>query len=137
MPRLLGRFRTTSNDTRGARPAHLSDARPHQPAADDRHMLDQDLLGGSGRGGGGHGAHELPGHERHGAAEQRRTSREDGARGPSTSRVRAGRLRRRRGLVRAPLTGLTNSRSFPEGGARTQAQAKLEASSGCRRNFMF
>lgn len=69
---LLGRFRITSTTPGGARPAHLRDARAHQPTADDCHMLDQDLLGGRGRGGGGgHAAHELPGHERHGVVEQR------------------------------------------------------------------
>lgn len=46
--------------------AHLGDAGTHEAAADDRDMLDEQLLGG-GRGGvGGGGAHELAGSEGHG-----------------------------------------------------------------------
>lgn len=81
---LLRPLQTTSTTPGGARPAHLRDAGAHQPAADDRHMLDQDLLGGRRRRGrrGGHGADELPGHERHSSVEQRRRSSADSARGP-------------------------------------------------------
>lgn len=52
-----------------ARPAaHLGYAGTHQPAADNRHVLDDDFLRrrrSSGRG--GHRAHELPGYESHAA----------------------------------------------------------------------
>lgn len=81
--------RTASNyfhHTRDARPAHLRDAGAHQPAADDCHMLDQDLLGSRRRRGRrGHGTHELPGHERHSSVKQRRRSSGDSARGPGAS----------------------------------------------------
>jgi hypothetical protein len=89
-PAALG-SRVRSGVRRALRAAHLRYAGAHQPAADDRHVLDDDFLRrGRGSGRGGHGAHELPGDESHIAATTDRARRRRHERTPPTKRTSAG-----------------------------------------------